>query len=121
MATHKTLAAWQEAHAVVNLAMDFAKLHWRPYLAPVFDQLTRAALSAQINISEGYGFGSRPRFVHHLRIAKGSASETGDLLELLVERSEIPQQDGQEAVRRCRKCHGLLFGLIRRYAGEARL
>ena len=121
MATHKSLAAWQEAHAVVNLTLDFARQHWQPYLAPVFLQLSRSALSVQVNISEGYGFGSKARFVHHLRIAKGSAAETGDLLELLVERNEVPRLDGEEAVRRCRKCHGLLFGLIRKYAGVTRL
>lgn len=115
MTKHKTLTAWQEAHSAVNLAMDFARDHWKPYLAPVFSQLTRAALSAQINISEGYGFGSRRKLLHHLMIAKGSAAETGDLLELLSERGEVPSHLVGTAIRHCERCQRLLFGLIKKY------
>jgi four helix bundle protein len=115
MADHKTLQAWKEAHSVVHLVLDFAKDRWKPYLAPIYSQLNRAALSIQLNISEGYGFGSDRRFVHHLKIAKGSTSETLDLLELLVERKEIPDEEARRAIAGCHSCRKLLYGLIQRY------
>jgi four helix bundle protein len=115
MPDHKSLQAWQEAHAVVNLVLDFAKDRWKPYLAPIYSQLNRAALSIQLNISEGYGFGSNRRFVHHLKSAKGSTSETLDLLELLAEREEVPVDDARRAIAGCQRCRKLLYGLIQRY------
>lgn len=115
MVDHKSLEAWKEAHRVLNAALDLARRCWRPDLGPVYTQLTRAALSAQINISEGYGLGTRRHFLHHLRIARGSAIETGDLLELLLERHEIPEAVGIPAVRSCQRCQRLLIGLIKKY------
>jgi four helix bundle protein len=81
----------------------------------VYDQLTRAAISAQLNISEGYGTGTRGLFLHHLRIARGSAIETGDLLELLLELGAVPSSEGSAALRSCLRCQRLLLGLVKKY------
>jgi four helix bundle protein len=115
MRDHKSLRAWEEAHKVVNAALDLAESHWRPALAAVYTQLASSAISVQINIAEGYALGTRALFVRHLRIAYGSAMETGDLLELLAERLAIPVTDGNDALNHCRASQRLLLGLLRKY------
>jgi four helix bundle protein len=87
MRDHKSLEAWQEAHRVVNAVLDFCDRHWRPQARAVFDQIQRAALSVQLNLAEGYALSSAGRFRTHLHIAYGSAVETGELLDLLVDRA----------------------------------
>ena len=119
MRDHKTLEAWIEVHRVVMTALDFATLHWHPSLRSVYDQLTAAALSVQLNIAEGYGLGTKPLFLRHLRIAYGSSIETGDLLELLCERRVISEPDGNEVLEHCKRCQRLLLGLIRKYQPPA--
>ena len=87
MHRHKSLEAWKSAHAVVSAVFDsqFVAPHPRAY--PIYDQLRRAALSVQLNIAEGYGLRSAAAFRRHLIIAYGSAIETADLLELILEGS----------------------------------
>jgi len=100
---------------VANAALDLARDYWRPDLAEVYRQLTRAAVSAQINIAEGYGLGTPGQFVRHLRIAHGSALEAGDLIDLLLERREVPEEAARAAQQSCQRCQRLLLGLLKRY------
>ena len=115
MRDHRSLEAWQEAHRVVKLALDLARDYWRPYLSEVYRQLTSAAVSAQVNITEGYGLGTAPQFLRHLRIAYGSALEAGDLIDLLAERGDVPETVGQRAQQSSHRSQRLLLGLIKRY------
>jgi four helix bundle protein len=85
MRDHRSLHAWQEARAVVLGTMAMARDCWKPYAAALFSQLQRASLSVQLNIAEGYAFGESPTYTRHLRIAYGSAVETGELLEIALE------------------------------------
>jgi four helix bundle protein len=62
-----------------------AATSWRPANASIFDQLRRASLSVHLKIAEGFALGPGPRCRQHLRIAYGSAVETTELLEFLVE------------------------------------
>lgn len=118
MRDHKSLIAWQEAHRVVHEVLDLAESHWRPHLRAVYDQLTAAAVSMQVNIGEGYALGTEPQFLRHLRIAYGSAIETRDLLELLGEREAVPEDRLLKAQCACRASQRLLLGLIRRYRSK---
>ena len=111
---HKSLKAWQEAHWVAMAAVDLAESYWKPSLRSVYDQLTSAALPAQINIAEGYALGTKPMFVRHLRIAYGSSIETADLLELLAERLVIPVATASSTLEHSRLCQRLLLGLLRK-------
>jgi four helix bundle protein len=54
MRDHKSLLAWQEAHAVVLALLHAIRQVKYAYSNPIFDQLQRAALSVQLNIAEGY-------------------------------------------------------------------
>lgn len=115
MRGHKGLEAWQCAHSVVSGVFDseFTAPHPRAY--PIYDQLRRAALSVQLNIAEGYGLRSAAAFRRHLTIAYGSAIETGDLLELLLEKKLGPVRSTQILLDRTHRTQQLLLGLIHRY------
>ena len=85
MRTHRELIAWQVAREVALGVDRFGATRWRPALAVAIDQLRRAALSVQLNIAEGFASGRGPRCRYHFRIAYGSAVETTDLIDFLVE------------------------------------
>ena len=97
MRNHKSLLAWQEAHAVV---------------VAVFPGIRRA-LSVQLNIAEGYALRTTKRFRNHLDIAYGSAVETAELLELSTELHLLPDDLTASALQRCHQCQRLLRGLIK--------
>ena len=69
----------------------------------------------QLNIAEGYALGSRAAFRRHLSIAYGSAVETGDLLELLIEKQLGPVAQAQRLLALIHRTQGLLLGLLERY------
>ena len=112
MRDHKSLMAWQEAHAVVGLVMTVTR-NCRPAYA-VVNQLQRACLSVQLNIAEGYALKSPRRFRNHLEIAYGSAVETCELLELSIEMEVFSIDVARRALEHCRQSQRLLRGLIKR-------
>jgi four helix bundle protein len=123
MRDHRSLHAWQEAQAVVLGVLELARHNWKPYAAALFSQLQRASLSAQLNIAEGYAFGKSPTYIRHLRIAYGSAVETGELLEIALKAGVIPTDSGVHLLTRNRRCQRLLLGMVRgrkRVNGEQR-
>lgn len=115
MKGHKSLKAWQSAHEVVSLVYDTAFSAPHPRAYPIYDQLRGAALSVQLNIAEGYGLGSAAAFRRHLNIAYGSAMETADLLELILEKKLGPIGMSQNLLARTHRTQQLLLGLIHRY------
>jgi len=72
---------------VYRLALEFrrslAPLAKVRGIAPLRDQLFRAADSVVLNIAEGAGRNSRSDKQRHYEIAKGSATESAAALELL--------------------------------------
>ena len=116
MRDHRSLHAWQEAQAVALGSIALARDSWKPYAAALFSQLQRASLSVQLNIAEGYAFGESPTFTRHLRIAYGSAVETGELLETALKADVIPTNQGISLLIRNRRSQRLLLGLLRRKA-----
>lgn len=116
MRDHTSLLAWQEAEAVTIAVVALSRAHWRPFAAAIFDQLQRASLSAQINISEGYAWTNSPTFRRHLHIAYGSAVECGDLLRLLERAQIVPPDTIATTIERCGRAQRLILGLIRRTA-----
>jgi four helix bundle protein len=107
------LHAWQEARAVTLGAIELARDSWKPHAAALFAQLQRASLSVQLNIAEGYTYGHSPTYTKHLRIAYGSAVETGELLEIALEANVIPSEPGTKLLARNRRSQRLLVGMLR--------
>ena len=112
MRDHKSLLAWQEAHAVVLVLLPAIRQVKYSYSNPIFQQLQRAALSVQLNIAEGYALKASRRFRNHLDIAYGSAVETAELLELSAELDLLSMELVAATLDRCRQCQRLLRGLI---------
>jgi four helix bundle protein len=114
MRSHQDLLAWQRAHFVAAAVHQYAARHWRPSLAAPIDQLRRSALSVQLNIAEGFAVGRSPRCRRHLRIAYGSAVETTELLEFLVELSADDLPMLKTLTQRSRETQALTLRLWQR-------
>jgi len=91
-----------------------ARSRWKPYASALFSQLQRASLSVQLNIAEGYAFGESPTYTQHLKIAYGSAVETGELLEIALDTNVVPADKATVLLTRNRRSQRLLLGLLRR-------
>jgi four helix bundle protein len=113
MRDHRSLRAWQEARAVVLGTIELARTSWKPYAAALFTQLQRASLSVQLNIAEGYAFGDSPTYTRHLRIAYGSAVETGELLEIALKANVVKVETGIHLLNRNQRSQRLLLGILR--------
>ena len=113
MYSYKSLIAWQRASEFSLATLDALDSAWQPKCAALFEQLRRAAVSADVNIVEGYALNTPLLFRKHLRISIGSAAEAERLLEIAGLRGYL----SPEVTDRLRKMvDGLLralFGLIR--------
>lgn len=110
---HRSLEAWQEARSVVLGAISLARDCWKPYASALFSQLQRASLSVQLNIAEGYAYANSPSFTRHLSIAYGSAVETGELLEVVLDAQLIPEDRVKPLLASNRRSQRLLLGLLK--------
>jgi four helix bundle protein len=110
---HRSLQAWQEARAVVLETLSLSRECWKAYAAALFSQLQRASLSVQLNIAEGYAYGDSPSFSRHLAIAYGSAVETGELLEILLDGEIAPATRLSQLINSNQRSQRLLLGLLK--------
>ena len=114
MADHRTLKAWTEARTVVLGVLRVSQDSWKPWAGAIFAQLQRASLSVQLNIAEGWSFGSSPNCARHLGIASGSAVETADLIELMIEAQLLPGEIGKDLREHSIQSQRLLVGLLKK-------
>lgn len=119
MRNHRSLLAWQRAHSLTKIVIKLSSVAWKPALGAIFSQLQRSSLSIQLNIAEGYAFGDSATLRRHLRIAYGSAVESGDLLHIMSEIDGFDQAEIGMAVQLCDEAQRLLFGLMKRYGAAA--
>ena len=113
MRDHTSLHAWQEARSTALSVLKVCRDHWVPYGSALFSQLQRAAVSVQLNIAEGYTFGSSPNFTRHLGIAYGSAVETAEILGLLIDAGIVRPECCTQAVTANTRCQRLLLGMLK--------
>jgi four helix bundle protein len=111
----RDLIAYQRAldlcEACYQLAETFPGVHQRV----LADQIRRASSSVPMNISEGFGLGTRPQFLKHLRSARGSLCEVSTALEL-VERLKVrprPNRIIDQADEALRILQGLISSIER--------
>jgi four helix bundle protein len=97
MLDHEKLDVYQRAIEFVACALRIAERLPRGQ-APLADQLRRAAVSIPLNIAEGGGrsreSADRARF---RAIARGSAMESGALLDVIRLFNVVPQEDWAQA------------------------
>jgi four helix bundle protein len=113
MRDHRSLLAWQEAHAVSLGVIGLSRSAWRPYASALFYQLQRASLSTELNIAEGYTFGDTANFTRHLGIAYGSSVESAELLRLGIEAQVLPGQPASALLSRAGRASRLILGLLK--------
>lgn len=113
MRDHTSLLAWQAAHEASCRVFVLCRDHWVPWAAAAFSQLQHSALSAQLNIAEGYSFGRTLRGRNHLQIAYGSAVEAGDTCRTLAALDLVPGETLERIVEGNLRTQRLLLGLLR--------
>lgn len=114
MPDHRSLQAWKESRALALCVLEASKTHWRPWASACFSQVLRASLSVQLNIAEGWSFGDSPTCTRHLGIAYGSAMETADLVDLMLDAGVVPQDVGERLRQHSVLSRRLLVGLLKR-------
>lgn len=112
---HRSLLAWVEAKEVSRHAYRACRDHWKPAAAGIFNQFQRAAISIRLNIAEGFALADFGRFGNHLAIAYGSAVETEECLELMMEEDILPREFATAVIEHCQRCERLLLGLLKKY------
>ena len=115
MHKYQSLEAWKRAHTLALLVLRATDSAYHPKSRSLFDQIRRASFSIEANIVEGYALGTRPQFLRHLRIARGSAAEAECLVRLSVESGYLSKEAGREIedllAGTLRTLHGLLRSL----------
>jgi four helix bundle protein len=79
----------------------------------IVSQLRRAAVSIPSNIAEGWGYGRTGKYVHHLRIARGSGCELNTQLELSVRLGLLRIDQVEPILNQANEVGRMLSGLIR--------
>ncbi len=110
---YKNLHAWQHASKLCLSALQAVDEHWTPRAKVVFEQLARAAVSADVNIVEGYALGTIGLYRRHLRISLGSAAEAQRLLAIARSRRYLPDSLADQLESVAAETVRTLYGLVR--------
>jgi four helix bundle protein len=113
MRDHRSLVCWQLARSVTQGVFRISVRYWSPAAAAAFTQLQRAALSVQLNLAEGYVWRPGLKWVHHVRIAYGSAVESTDILDLLLDLKAVPAAALLPLIGESRRTQALVLGLLK--------
>ncbi len=88
-------------------------------LGALRDQLDRASVSICLNTAEGAGRSSAAERVHFFSIARGSATECGAALDLLLARGLVKAADYRRGRSLLIRIVSMLVGLMRRFSVAA--
>src|SRR5688572_5518649 len=84
-----------------------------PMQRPCFRSFSEPLSRFSSTSAEGYAFGESRTYMQHLRIAYGSAVETGELLETALKANVIGVDPGVRLLTRNRRSQRLLLGMLR--------
>jgi len=110
---HDRLDAYRVSLEFQHLA---ARLCRAKGLGALRDQLDRASVSVSLNIAEGAGRVAPLEKAHFFSIARGSATESGAALDLLVARGLVSPVDYRRARSLLIRIVSMLVGLMRRFS-----
>lgn len=91
--TFRDLIAWQKAKALGVLTYRVLESMPAREQFGLTSQISRAATSVSGNIAEGFGLGTQPQFLKHLRIARGSLFESASHLDIAAELGMVQLTD----------------------------
>ncbi len=118
MQSYRSLVVWRLSHDLCVSVLKTVDAHWHPRARALFDHLSRASISVETNIVEGYALGTDPLFRRHLRIALGSAAEVESLLGLAKEVDYLPVETVRDIERKVEEVIKVLFGWLRRLGAQ---
>jgi four helix bundle protein len=121
-ATFKNLDAWRVGVSLTVLVYEIAKRLPVTERFELSSQIRRAAVSIPANVAEGQSCGRYPRYIFHVRIAKGSLGELETHLEVARRLGFVSDEDlrqtQQELTRAGQLLNGLLRSLKRRHLAQ---
>ena len=111
--SYRDLEVWQAAMDLTVLIYEQAARLPDDERYVLSSQIRRAGISIPSNIAEGHSCGEEGRYIHHVRIALGSAGELSTELELIA-RLKFASPDDQAATRQqLARTRQMLYGLLR--------
>jgi four helix bundle protein len=109
----RDLIAWQVAMELTVVVYELVKHLPADERFELSAQIRRAAISIPANVAEGQACGEDGRYIHHLRIAIGSAGELETHLELTRRLRLLSDQQLGPAELLIARVGQLLHGLLR--------
>ena len=111
--SYRDLEVWQSSMDLALLAYEVAKRLPGEERYVLSSQIRRAGVSIPSNIAEGHSCGEDGRYLHHVRIALGSAGELSTELELVARLKFVSAVDLAASQRQLARTRQMLFGLVR--------
>ena len=113
MQSYRDLDVWQAAIDLTVLVYEVANRLPGDERYVLSSQIRRAGVSIPSNIAEGHSCGENGRYLHHVRVALGSAGELSTGLELAARLKFVAPSDLAAAQQQLVRTRQLLFGLLR--------
>ena len=118
--SYRDLKVWQNSMALVEGCYRLTQGFPKEEVYGLSSQLRRAAISIPANIAEGYGRGSRPTYLHFLKIAQGSLKELETHLLLSYRLGFASNLVSEPLLDQCDQLGRMLGTMIRKFEIEAK-
>ena len=111
--SYRDLEVWQAAMELTVLVYEVVKRLPSEERYVLSSQIRRAGVSIPSNIAEGHSCGEDGRYLHHVRVALGSAGELSTELERVARLKFVSPADLAASQRQLIRTRQMLFGLLR--------
>jgi hypothetical protein len=118
--SYRDLKVWQNSMALVEGCYRLTQGFPKEEIYGLSSQLRRAAVSIPANIAEGYGRGSRPTYLHFLKIAQGSLKELETHLLLSHRLGLTSTLLSEPLLDQCDQLGRMLGTMIRKFETETK-
>jgi four helix bundle protein len=118
--SYRDLKVWQNSMTLVEDCYRLTQGFPKEEAYGLSSQLRRAAVSIPANIAEGYGRGSRPTYLHFLKIAQGSLKELETHLLLSHRLGIVSNVSSDPLLDQCDQLGRMLGAMIRKFELEAK-
>ena len=119
--SYRDLKVWQNSMTLVEGCYRLTQGFPKEEVYGLSSQLRRAAVSIPANIAEGYGRGSRPTYLHFMKIAQGSLKELETHLLLSHRLGFVSNLLSEPLLDQCDQLGRMLGTMIRKFDAEAKI